>query len=189
MTYNVVAPADLAILKIAPLLVRAGSTITYTIGVGNLGGSNAVDVVVSDTLPANTTLVSASGKNVSCAVVNGKLTCSTTPMTWTGGSTVSCSAAAIAPLSWSSLYGATLKITVSWAAMDRGRSRIPLRCSASTVPKPSKVVERRDVGDALRVAVSEGLQLGAPEDPALPDFLVISLCRPAHRQWRPRRLP
>ena len=30
VTYNVVAPADLAILKLAPLLVRAGGTITYT---------------------------------------------------------------------------------------------------------------------------------------------------------------
>ena len=92
VTYNVVAPADLAILKLAPLLVRAGGTITYTIGVGNLGGSNAVDVVVSDTLPADTTLVSASGNNVSCSVVNRRLTCSTTPITCTGTSAVSCSA-------------------------------------------------------------------------------------------------
>ena len=120
VTYNVVTPADLAILKVAPLLVRAGGTITYTIGVGNLGGSNAVDVVVSDILPANTHLLSASGKNVSCSVVNRRLTCSTTPITCTGTSAVSCSASAIAPLSWSSLNGATLKITVqlldAWTA-------------------------------------------------------------------------
>ncbi len=122
VSYNVVSPADLAILKVAPLLARAGSTITYAIGVGNLGGSNAVDVVVSDILPADTTLVGTpSGNNVSCAIVNKKLTCTTTAMICTGGSSVSCSSQTpIAPLSWSSLNGATIKITVklgsTWTA-------------------------------------------------------------------------
>ena len=122
VTYNVVSPADLAILKLAPLLVRAGGTITYTIGVGNLGGSNAVGVVVNDTLPADTTLVgSPSGNNVSCAIVNRRLTCTTTPMSCPPGPTVTCSSTTpIAPLSLSSLNGATVKITVklgsTWTA-------------------------------------------------------------------------
>ena len=142
VTYNVVTPADLAILKLAPLLARAGSTVTYSIGVGNLGGSNAVGVVVSDVLPADTTLVGTpSGNNVSCAIVNRKLTCTTTAMICTGGSTVSCSSQApIAPLSLSSLNGATVKITVklgsTWTAGKVVKNTATVS-STNTDPKPN----------------------------------------------------
>ena len=151
VSYNVVSPADLAILKLAPLLVRAGGTITYTIGVGNLGGSNAVGVVVNDTLPADTTLVgSPSGNNVSCAIVNRRLTCTTTPMSCPRGANRDLQPAQtpIAPLSLSSLNGATVKITVklgsTWTAgkvvkntanVSRVRTRI---LSPITTPRPPR---------------------------------------------------
>ena len=141
VSYNVVAPADLAILKVAPLLVRAGGTITYSIGVGNLGGSNALGVVVSDTLPADTSLLSVSGNNVSCAIVNKKLTCTTTAMICTGGSTVSCaSQTPIVPLSLSSLNGATVKITVqlgsSWTVGKVVKNTATVQ-GANADPKPN----------------------------------------------------
>src|SRR6202030_3994814 len=56
--------ADVAIGKVAPAAVSAGSNVTYTISVTNFGPSIASSVVVTDTLPARVTFVSASGNGV-----------------------------------------------------------------------------------------------------------------------------
>src|SRR5206468_3700738 len=48
----------------APDPVSAGGTITYTLNYANTGNSGATGVVVSDTVPANTTFVSATGGGV-----------------------------------------------------------------------------------------------------------------------------
>src|SRR5207247_1023476 len=45
----------------APDPVAAGGTITYTLGYSNTGNSGATGVVLSDTIPVNTTFVSATG--------------------------------------------------------------------------------------------------------------------------------
>src|SRR5437773_2683207 len=45
----------------APDPVNAGSNITYTISYSNTGNMNATGVVISDTVPANTSFVSATG--------------------------------------------------------------------------------------------------------------------------------
>ncbi|HXU10682.1 MAG TPA: hypothetical protein VN898_01845, partial [Candidatus Binatia bacterium] len=45
----------------SPDPVAAGSNITYTISYGNTGGSQATGVVITDTIPANTSFVSATG--------------------------------------------------------------------------------------------------------------------------------
>jgi uncharacterized repeat protein (TIGR01451 family) len=45
----------------APDPVNAGSNLTYTINYSNTGNMNATNVVVTDTVPANTTFVSATG--------------------------------------------------------------------------------------------------------------------------------
>ncbi|WGJ15796.1 DUF11 domain-containing protein [Methylocapsa sp. D3K7] len=62
--------ADLAITKTAPSTVVAGTTLTYTINVSNLGPNNATNVVVTDPLPAGTTFkmssISCSGSPVTC---------------------------------------------------------------------------------------------------------------------------
>ena len=62
--------ADLAITKTAPGTVVAGTTLTYTINVNNLGPNNATNVVVTDPLPAGTTFkmssISCSGSPVTC---------------------------------------------------------------------------------------------------------------------------
>ncbi len=55
----VVPEADLAIDKTGPATVVAGTGMTYTVIVTNNGPSDAADVVVTDTLPAGTSLVSA----------------------------------------------------------------------------------------------------------------------------------
>ena len=62
--------ADVAIMKTAPRTVVAGTTLTYTINVANLGPNNATNVVVTDPLPAGTTFnsssISCSGSPVIC---------------------------------------------------------------------------------------------------------------------------
>src|SRR5207249_683699 len=45
----------------SPDPVNAGSNITYTISYSNTGNANATGVVISDTVPANTSFVSATG--------------------------------------------------------------------------------------------------------------------------------
>src|SRR5439155_1191052 len=45
----------------APDPVAAGGTITYTLAYSNTGNSGATAVVLSDTVPVNTTFVSATG--------------------------------------------------------------------------------------------------------------------------------
>lgn len=55
-----VAAVDLAVVKNAPALATAGSNITYTLTVTNVGGATATSVNLIDTLPAGTTYVSLS---------------------------------------------------------------------------------------------------------------------------------
>src|SRR5436305_649726 len=61
---GVTSLADVGIVKIAPATVSATSNLTYTISVTNFGPSIATSVVVTDTLPATVTFVSASGNGV-----------------------------------------------------------------------------------------------------------------------------
>ena len=77
LTYNVVGPADLAILKLAPGRTSVNSNLTYSIAVADLGSQPAVDVLVTDILPANTTFVSVSASKISCSIVNRRLVCTT----------------------------------------------------------------------------------------------------------------
>lgn len=75
--FAAVVEADLSITKTdSPDPVTAGSTLTYTLAVANAGGSAASDAVVTDTLPAGTTFVSAaSGGTFSCSEAGGTVTC------------------------------------------------------------------------------------------------------------------
>ncbi|HXI69439.1 MAG TPA: Ig-like domain-containing protein [Verrucomicrobiae bacterium] len=59
VTIMVLPTADIAILKTGPTNGVAGSNMTYTITVTNLGPSTATNVVVNDLLPAGFTFVSA----------------------------------------------------------------------------------------------------------------------------------
>ncbi|MGD0792977.1 MAG: DUF11 domain-containing protein [Terriglobales bacterium] len=115
-TYNVVGAADVAILKLAAPKVATGSKLTYFIGVADFGPANAVGVVVTDTLPSSTTFVSASGNKENCGITNGHFSCSSTPVTCSGTGTVTCNIGTLMPLSWSSLNGATVQITVTVTA-------------------------------------------------------------------------
>ncbi|HLV88520.1 MAG TPA: hypothetical protein VKV39_16160 [Candidatus Sulfotelmatobacter sp.] len=112
VNYTVVAPTNLQVGAFGtPGTVANGGTITYTIGVADFGPVNASGVVLTDPLPSNTSFISGSGSNVTCAFVNKKLTCTTTPITCSAaGNTVSCNVGMLAPLSISSLNGGALTI-------------------------------------------------------------------------------
>jgi uncharacterized repeat protein (TIGR01451 family) len=117
VTYNVVGATDVAILKLAPRRIRTGSKLTYLIGVGDLGNVNAVNVSVNDPLPPGTIVLSASGTNFGCSIVNGKFTCSTTPVPCAfAGGTVSCNVGTIMPFSFFFLNGAVMQVTVQVTA-------------------------------------------------------------------------
>jgi fimbrial isopeptide formation D2 family protein/uncharacterized repeat protein (TIGR01451 family) len=69
---TILPAADLAITKTAPATVEANGDITYSLHVENLGPSTAHKVVVTDPLPAGTTLVSTSPH---CEAAGGGVTC------------------------------------------------------------------------------------------------------------------
>ena len=68
---TVIGQADLAVSKSGPASVPANSQFSYTIAVTNNGPSSAVSVVVTDSLPANVTFVSAiSGGTTNASLTN-----------------------------------------------------------------------------------------------------------------------
>jgi uncharacterized repeat protein (TIGR01451 family) len=68
--------ANLKITKTdSPDPVHVGSQLTYSIGVENLGPAPASGVTVTDNLPRNVDLVSATGPSGACPVQGGKVTC------------------------------------------------------------------------------------------------------------------
>lgn len=69
--------ADLSITKSASVSTAFGNNpISYTIAVSNLGPGQASSVVVTDTLPAGSSFVGASGAGWTCGAVAGVVTCS-----------------------------------------------------------------------------------------------------------------
>ncbi len=58
---TVTSVAQLTLSKTAQTLVAAGDQLLYTLAYQNVGTDQATDVVLTDTLPANTTFVSATG--------------------------------------------------------------------------------------------------------------------------------
>jgi uncharacterized repeat protein (TIGR01451 family) len=60
-TTEVVPVADVTMRKTGPVTADGGSTVTYTLITRNDGPSAAVDVLVTDSLPAGSTFVNASG--------------------------------------------------------------------------------------------------------------------------------
>jgi uncharacterized repeat protein (TIGR01451 family) len=77
VTTLVQAQANVGISKSGPVSAAAGSDITYTLNVNNLGPSNSSGTTVVDTLPAGWTVLSATPSIGSCnGVGTGVLNCS-----------------------------------------------------------------------------------------------------------------
>jgi uncharacterized repeat protein (TIGR01451 family) len=102
VTTTVTPRADVAVVKTGPGSVTAGTNTTYTVDLTNNGPSDAMNVLLTDTLPANTTFVSilqTSGPAFSC----------TTPAIGAAG-TISCSIATLPP---GTLAGFSIVLMVS----------------------------------------------------------------------------
>lgn len=128
VTYNVVAPAALNIVKLAPSRISVNSKLIYGILVTdnspNPNPVSAVGVVVSDPLPPNTTFVSASGINNACSFINKKLSCSikAVPCSLGAGNTVTCTVGTVAPAAVWFLNGVAIQITVGVKNVGVGNS-------------------------------------------------------------------
>jgi uncharacterized repeat protein (TIGR01451 family)/fimbrial isopeptide formation D2 family protein/LPXTG-motif cell wall-anchored protein len=73
---TVTRQADLSIVKAVSGTVVAGQSATYTLNVHNAGPSDtAGPLVVSDTIPAGTSFVTASGAGWQCGAASGTVTC------------------------------------------------------------------------------------------------------------------
>jgi uncharacterized repeat protein (TIGR01451 family) len=73
VTSKVVAVADLAVTKMGPGVVTAGTRATYTIVLTNNGPSDAQNVVLSDSLPAGATVlaITPAGGNPNAFILGG----------------------------------------------------------------------------------------------------------------------
>jgi uncharacterized repeat protein (TIGR01451 family) len=122
-------PADLMVSKSAtPDPVKTGENLTYTIRVKNLGPGPAINLVMNDPLPADTTFVSAGSSHGSM----------TTPPAGSVG-TVTCDAARLA-------NGDTLTVTLVVNVTARGKTTITNEASAGTdCPDPNSSNDRAAV--------------------------------------------
>jgi uncharacterized repeat protein (TIGR01451 family) len=82
------APVDLSITKVAESnTVLIGENFSYTITVSNAGPGTATNTIVTDTIPANTTLVSATPSQGSCSG-NPAVTCNLGTLTAGANATI-----------------------------------------------------------------------------------------------------
>jgi uncharacterized repeat protein (TIGR01451 family) len=111
VSYQVVGSSDLTLLDIAGFTVKTGNNLTYNVAVLNLGPSVADDVVVKDTLPANTSFVSAGFGTVTCTFAGCTDMAGSGTACSLSGNTVTCNIPTVGLLlkSWT---GALVKITV-----------------------------------------------------------------------------
>jgi uncharacterized repeat protein (TIGR01451 family) len=128
-------PADLAVVKIAPLLVHHNDTFNYDIATLNVGNTTATNVVVTDPLPSGVTFIKATGQVISCDLRG----CSK-PIAGScsfANNTVTCTAASLAPLSLFNISTFAVQIVVQATApkgtVIKNTARVS---SAGTDPNP-----------------------------------------------------
>ncbi len=112
VSYQIVASSELLLLNLAKPTVNLGSNLTYNIGVLNLGPAVADNVVVTDTLPAGTTFVSAGYGTVSCSLSGCSDLSGPGSACMQSGNTVTCNIPTVGLL-LKSFTGALVKITVN----------------------------------------------------------------------------
>ncbi|MEA2569005.1 MAG: hypothetical protein QOI24_1006 [Acidobacteriota bacterium] len=89
-TTTVTVQSDVSVTKSGPATITGGTNISYAINVTSNGPSNAANVTLSDTMPANTTFVSLSspaGWSCTTPAIGGTGTISCSAATLTAGAT------------------------------------------------------------------------------------------------------
>jgi uncharacterized repeat protein (TIGR01451 family) len=102
---TVIGVTDLAVTKSGPATAAAGSNISYTITVSNIGAGPAANAQLNDTLPVNTTFVSEQQNSGPAAACNA--------LTVGAGGTLTCNWASLAPGASATF---TLVVKISGAA-------------------------------------------------------------------------
>jgi len=178
--------ADLAISQVAsPSPATAGQNVTFTITVSNAGPSAASSVTVTDTLPAGTTLVSAS---TGCTNASGTVTCNvgalangaTAPLTIVVHTTAagsitnnaSVTAAEADPSSANNTSAAT--VTVNAAPPTTADVGITQSASAATVTAGDQVTFTLTVSNAGPAAAS-----GVTVTDTLPSGIAVAAMSPS----------
>ncbi|HEV8384392.1 MAG TPA: choice-of-anchor Q domain-containing protein, partial [Candidatus Acidoferrales bacterium] len=122
--------ADMSVTKSAPASITLGSgNITYTVVVTNNGPADATNVVLSDTLPAGATFVSATPTGPVCTVSGGIVTCNLGGMVNGGSATITI---VVTPTA-----AATLTNTASVTATEPDPTSGNNSATASTTVNPS----------------------------------------------------
>ena len=113
VSYTVVAPppVNLAMIKLAPPVVKQNSVFEYDISAANFGKNPASGVVVTDALPAGVAFISADAQLFTC----GAKGCSYTPegsqCSYSGG-TLTCTLNSLGVTNWSGLAVYNIEIKV-----------------------------------------------------------------------------
>lgn len=140
--------ADLAVTKSGPASVVRGTNITYNVTITNNGPSNAVNVILTDTMPPLTTFVSATQTG------GPPFTCTNTT------TTITCTAASLAA-------GATASFDFVLHVSSDARGTI-----TNTVNATSSTI---DPSPGNATAVAAAAVAGAPDAPALSPFALAML--------------
>jgi uncharacterized repeat protein (TIGR01451 family) len=154
--FAAVVEADLSIVKTdSPDPVNAGSALTYTLTVSNAGPSSASSVIVSDTLPAGTTFVSASSASFTCSFASPTVTC--TAPSFAAGATGTITITATAPAN-----GGTISNTASVTAQTPDPNTANNSSTATTIVTPvaDLVVTKTDSPDPVTVGSNLTYSIG-----------------------------
>jgi uncharacterized repeat protein (TIGR01451 family) len=112
VSYQVVAPTvNLELLKIAPATVHQNGVFTYDIIAGNIGGSTASNVAITDHLPAGVTFVSATPEALSCSLKGCSNSAAGTNCSF-ANNTVTCTVNSLSPSSLIHLTTFTVQVVV-----------------------------------------------------------------------------
>ncbi len=115
-SYQVVAPTvNLELLKVAPATVHQNDSFVYSIVAGNIGGTTASNLVITDPLPAGVTFVSATPQLFSCTLKGCSNTAAGTHCSFVKN-TVACTANSLGPSTLIHLSAFTVQITVKATA-------------------------------------------------------------------------
>ena len=128
MTTTVTASADVSMTKSGPATVVAGSSVSYSLVVANAGPSDAANLLVTDTLPAGVTFVSANGAGWVC--------------TNSGNVSVSCTRAALA----TGATAPTITVVVTAPAQAASLTNSASVSSTTSDPTPGNNVDSVTTG-------------------------------------------
>ncbi len=139
------AQADLAVSKAdAPDPAQVGGNLTYTLTVTNNGPAQATGIVLTDTLPAMVTLVSATPSQGSCSVAGNAVTCSLGGL---GGSASAAATIVVTPTA-----GGTLSNTASVTATEADPNTANNTATATTLVNAADLaVSKADAPDPAQV--------------------------------------